>query len=252
MLFSLYVNDISSIVNSHLLLFADDIKLYRSIKSENDIVLLQEDINKLFSWSNTWLLSFSIPKCKILRIGKSTLPQFYTLNGISLDRVCDMRDLGIIVDGQLKFHSHTTHVVSKGNRLLGLIKKSFEHITIHTLSLLYKSLVRPTLKYGNSIWGPHYLLGQQAVEKTQRRATRMIQSLRDQPYHSHLRQLNLPSLVYRQRRGDMILIYQITHQLLNIPSSAFFTLSPYTSTRGHNLKLLKPYSRCRSHQSFFL
>ena len=33
-LFLLYVNDISSIVNSHLLLFADDIKLYRSIKSE--------------------------------------------------------------------------------------------------------------------------------------------------------------------------------------------------------------------------
>ena len=69
-----------------------------------------------------------------------------------------MRDLGIIVDGQLKFHSHTTHIVSKANRLLGLIKKSFEHITIHTLPLLYKSLVRPTLEYGNSIWGPHYLL----------------------------------------------------------------------------------------------
>ena len=77
----------------------------------------------------------------------ATLPQFYTLNRVSLDRVCDMRDLGIIVDGQLKFHSHTTHVVSKANRLLGLIKKSFEHITIHTLPLLYKSLVCPTLEY---------------------------------------------------------------------------------------------------------
>ena len=39
----------------------------------------------------------------------------------------------------------------------------------------------------------------------------MIQSLRDQPYHSHLRQLNLPSLVYRQRRGDMILIIISNH-----------------------------------------
>ena len=49
----------------------------------------------------------------------------------------------------------------------------------------------------------------------------------------------------------MILIYQIMHQLFNIPSSAFFTLSSYTSSRGHNLKLLKPFSRCRSCQSFF-
>ena len=103
-------------------------------------------------------LTFSIPKCKILRIGTSTLPQIYTLNGISLDKVCDMRDLDVIMDGQLKFHSHTTHVVSKANHLLGLIKKSFEHIIIHTLPLLYKSLVRPTLEYGNSIWSPHYLL----------------------------------------------------------------------------------------------
>ena len=63
-------------------------------------------------------------------IGTSTLPQFYTLNSISLDRVCDMRDLGIIVDGQLKFHSHTTQVVSKANRLLGLIKKSFDPLNI--------------------------------------------------------------------------------------------------------------------------
>ena len=49
----------------------------------------------------------------------------------------------------------------------------------------------------------------------------------------------------------MILIYQIMHKLLNIPSSAFFTPSSYTSTRGHNLKFLKPFSRCRSHQLFF-
>ena len=35
-LFLLYVNDISSTINSHLLLFADEIKLYRSIKSEYD------------------------------------------------------------------------------------------------------------------------------------------------------------------------------------------------------------------------
>ena len=77
----------------------------------------------------------------------------------------------------------------------------------------------------------------------------MIQSLRDQPYHSCLRQLNLPFLVYQRRRGDMIL-YQIMHQLLNIPSSAFFTLSSYISTRGYNLKLLKLLSRCCSRQLF--
>ena len=64
-LFLLYVNDIPSVVDSHLLVFADDIKLYRRIQSENDIIQLQKDINNLLNWSNTWLLNFNIPKCKV-------------------------------------------------------------------------------------------------------------------------------------------------------------------------------------------
>ena len=250
-LFLIYVNDIPSVVDSHLLLFADDIKLYRRIQSENDTVQLQDDINNLLNWSNTWLLNFNIPKCKVLRIGTSTLPQNYTLNGTPLDNVQDMRDLGITIDSQLKFHSHSSHIVSKANCLLGLIRKSFENISIQTLPTLYKSLVRPTLEYGNPIWGPHYVLDQQAVEKIQRRATRMIRPLRDLPYHARLCQLNMPSLAYRRRRGDMILIYQITHQLLKISFPAFFTPSLHASTRGHNYKLLKSHCRCRSRQSFF-
>ena len=145
-------------MDSHLLLFADDIKLYRRIQSENDTVQLQEDINNLLNWSNTWLLNFNIPKCKILRIGTSTLPQNYTLNGTPLDNV---QDIGITIDSQLKFHSHSSHIVSKANCLLGLIRKSFENISIQTLPILYKSLVRPTLEYGNPIWGPHYVSDQQ-------------------------------------------------------------------------------------------
>ena len=247
-LFLLYVNDIPSVVDSHLLLFADDIKLYRRIQSENDIIQLQKDIDDLLNWSNTWLLNFNIPKCKVLRIGTSTLPQNYTLNGTPLDNVQDMRDLGVVIDSKLNFHSHSTHTVSKANRLLGLIRKSFENISIQTLPMLYKSLVRPTLEYGNPIWGPYYVLDQQAVERVQRRATKMIQPLRDLPYHTRLHQLNLPSLTYRRRRGDMIIIYQITHHLLNIPFPAFFTPSSYISTRGHNYKLLKSHFRCRPRQ----
>ena len=79
----------------------------------------------------------------ILRIGTSTLPQNYTLNGIPLDNVQDMRDLGVTIDSKLNFHSHSTYIVSKANRMLGLIRKSFENISIQALPMLYKSLVRP-------------------------------------------------------------------------------------------------------------
>ena len=51
---------------------------------------------------------------------------------------------------------------------------------------LYKSLVRPIIEYGNTIWGPYYILDQQSIEKIQRRATRLLTGLYDTPYSEHL------------------------------------------------------------------
>ena len=47
MLFSLYINDISSDTESEIKHFADDCVCYREIKDEEDIVTLQSDIDRL-------------------------------------------------------------------------------------------------------------------------------------------------------------------------------------------------------------
>jgi len=69
---------------------------------------------------------------------------------------------------------------------------------------LNKSLVRPVVEYGNTIWGPHYTLNQQSIEGIQLRATRMLTDLHDTPYLECLRKLGLPSLQYRRLRGDIL------------------------------------------------
>ena len=77
------------------------------------------------------------------------------------------------------------------------------------LPILYKSLVRPVLEYGNIIWGPFYNHDIIQVEKVQRGATRLISSLRHLPYIGHLSTLNLHSLNYRHKRYDMIYLFQL-------------------------------------------
>ena len=47
LLFAIYVNDFPSCVNSMLLLFADDIKLFCCIKSNSDVFQFQVDIDAL-------------------------------------------------------------------------------------------------------------------------------------------------------------------------------------------------------------
>ena len=45
------------------------------------------------------------------------------MDGQPLQVVSEHKDLGIIVDSSLKFHSQTTSAINKANRVLGLIKK---------------------------------------------------------------------------------------------------------------------------------
>ena len=128
LLFALYVNELPSLVSSSLLMFADDIKLYRIIRSPEDCLQLQHDIDVLEQWSETWLLSFNVTKCKILHIGNPAANCHHkcTLHGVVLELLEDIRDLEICMDSKLKFHTHTDLTANKANRILGLISKVFE------------------------------------------------------------------------------------------------------------------------------
>ena len=58
--FLIYVNDIpASILHSSVLLFADDTKCYKHVKCPSDIALIQQELDALFTWSNSWKQIFS-------------------------------------------------------------------------------------------------------------------------------------------------------------------------------------------------
>ena len=62
-MFLIYVNGLPEVVTSTVKLFADDTKLYRVIKNEEDKLQLQEDLNNLQKWSEKWQLPFNVEKC---------------------------------------------------------------------------------------------------------------------------------------------------------------------------------------------
>ena len=49
-----------SVVSSPILQFADNVKMFRTIKSFNDFVQLQQDINSLAEWASKWQLKFNV------------------------------------------------------------------------------------------------------------------------------------------------------------------------------------------------
>ena len=171
------------------------------------------------------------------------------MNGHMLEQVNYEKDLGIIIDNELKFHVQTFAAVKKANQILGIIKRTIATKNGKTIPLLYMTLVRPHLEYANVVWGPHYKGDQQLVEKVQRRATKMIPNLRNLSYDLRLRHLNLPSLHHRRRRGDMA--YNIMTGKVRIDTHNIFNLRMNSTTRGHLYKILKQHAKSPASQSTF-
>ena len=67
-LFLLHINDLPSIVSSKVRLFADDCLIYRQIKSNNDQIELQRDLNLLEYWGVKWGMRFNAAKCNIMSV----------------------------------------------------------------------------------------------------------------------------------------------------------------------------------------
>ena len=68
MLFLLCMNGINNAITSHITLFADDDILYRNIYSQNNQVILHNDLNTISSWADKWLMELNINKCNVLSI----------------------------------------------------------------------------------------------------------------------------------------------------------------------------------------
>ena len=61
-------------------------------------------------------------------------------------------------------------------------------------------------------------------------------------YSERLQELNLPTLLYRRRRADLIQVFIIIKGIDDIPIDDFFQISEST-TRGHSHKIFKPRSQ---------
>ena len=93
---------------------------------------------------------------------------------------------------------------SKGNQILGLIRRTIVYKEKQLIVPLYKAIFRPHLEYYIQAWRPYRKKDIDKLERIQRKATTIIQKLRDLSYESRLLQCGLTTLETRRPRGDQI------------------------------------------------
>ena len=257
-LFIYFINDLPLASEEDMTLFADDAKAYNEILSIQDRNDLQLCINALVQWSIKWGMGFNGCKCKVMHIGKNNPKYSYTISdGINTntleETVCE-KDLGVYVDNALTFEEHVNVATKKARKSAGLLMRNISHKTPYILVPLFKSLVRPHLEYGNTVWSPFKRKYINEIEKVQRNFTKRVFGMFDLEYCQRLEKLGLPSLEYRRVRGDLIETYKILQEIYDpITTNELFTLNTNnnTNTRGHNFKLTKFSPTLNNNKYFF-
>ena len=257
-LFIIFINDMPNQINSFISLFADDTKVYGKSTSQNQKSVIQDDLSKLQAWSDTWKLQFNESKCTTLYLVKENAKHMYNMS--TVDGPIDLaesqveKDLGVQIDNQLNFDKHITDAIKKANSKLGMIKRTFVYLDKDLLTPLYTSLVRPHLEYGNVVWSPSLQQHIKAIEAVQHRVARLVPGLPDLPYEERLKRLKLPSLSYRQMRGDMVEVYKYCHGLYNVHKKPFKLMTEVnedTVTRDNGFKIYKDKSNLAIRANFF-
>ena len=110
---------------------------------------------------------------------------------------------------------------------------------VKTFLILYKSLVQPLLEYCNTVWYPTFKKDSRAIESVQRKATKLVKYMKNWSYPERLRELGLPTMIYRRRRADVLQIFRIICGTDKVQSNKIFQLAGDTATRGHSLKKYK-------------
>ena len=256
-LFIFFINDLPNVVkNSSVKIFADDTKVYREIKNDNDVKDLQNAIDEMYNWTNKWLLKFNKQKCKIIHLGNNNVKNDYFIGNedqrIPLDKSDLEKDLGIHIDEKLNFKEHIKKTVKKANYAAYKILRNFSFKDHDILVPLFKALVRPIIEYGNVVWNNNIKKYMNKVENVQRKYTKHIKGLYNFTYEERLKRIKLPSIEFRQIRGDMIQVYKIANNFYDPKSTAnIFQFNHDTRLRGHIHKINKKFTNKSRFRNFF-
>ncbi|KAI5755978.1 hypothetical protein M8J77_021154 [Diaphorina citri] len=229
--FIVMINGIQQVIkHSQFELYADDIKLYKTINSLECSMGFQEDLNACQLWLLENKLKFHPSKCEIMTITnrkQNIIEQTYNIENTPIPRVNQKKDLGVIFQSNLKFDQHINNIVSKSNQILGFIQRNTKYFSnIDTMLLLYSAYIRSKLDYACNIWSPTTKNMIKKIENVQAKFVRYLFYKENGFYPSYPEpisykslcdSLQLMSLENRRILFYLVFIYKTFNNLINVP-----------------------------------
>jgi len=141
LLFVIFINDIDNFTRNItiMLKFADNTKLGNVASGTVDCENLQQTINDLLVWADTWCMKFNTAKCKVIHLGRSNANHIYNMNGIDLQSIDKERDIGVLMSASLKPSLQCSQAANRASAILKQITRAFMYRDRKVFLLLYNS-----------------------------------------------------------------------------------------------------------------
>ncbi|BHF74077.1 hypothetical protein SprV_0401716100 [Sparganum proliferum] len=148
-LFPVYVNDCANELDCDVAMFADDIKIWSTIRNKVDEARLQTNLDHLEQWSKDWLLPFNVNKCNFLSVGGTSSPHrtVYRLTGKPLKEVDAQKDLGVWITTSPKPSLQCSEIAKSAMSILYPVKRAFPYSDKDCFAKVVRNFVRPHLEF---------------------------------------------------------------------------------------------------------
>lgn len=261
----LYINDLADHLQNPIELFADDSKVLCALTDHTKSISLQEDINSIIRWTETWDMYLNCSKCKVMHFGNHNPSHRYLIEDYLSGRFEPLlesnleRDLGLMISNDLKWKTQVQYASNKANNVLGILNSTFKNKDSELFKQLYLVFVRPLLEFAAPVWNPYLKRDMATIEKVQKRASKIPTELKNRTYDQRRNLWQIQSLEERRKRGDLIQFFKIDKEVdkinwFNQPqkASSLSSTGPANAIRGHNQRYTREITRNTSRQSFFV
>jgi hypothetical protein len=222
-LFVLFINDIVDQVggDTSIRLYADDMKIWRIIKSSGDS--LQPDIDRLMNWSENNKIHFHPDKCTLLRcsLKQNTVHLTYHLGSIQIGPSQTETDLGVLTTNKLSSTHHQNKLLSKSSQRLGLVRRTCSDLvqSQSKRKTLFISLVRSLYEHCSEVWRPISASSIEKFEKMQKRAVKWVLnesecSYSNDEYVTRLMELKILPMSSKFLYNDLKMFHKILYKLI--------------------------------------
>ena len=181
----------------------------------------------------------------------------YQMNSTVSSRVEKEKDLGVSVNKNLSWNDHICAITAKGNKMLGLLKRTCPLLTNTTVRrTLYLTLVRSEISYVSELWSPHTNKLTSKLESVQRRATAWILKSKrgEYTYKQRLTTLNLLLLCYEREITDLLFFLKALYGKIDLDVCFLVSFVDNGRTRlsQNPVPTIKtPYSRSTTFQASY-